>query len=164
MARHPQMIEDRPQNVTHLWELHKEILRTLVLGFRPREIAQMFHVTEGFVSNLRNSPLAQGYLSTLEVARDAATTEVARELIETCPTAAKLLKDVIEGKETSANINLRVSTAKDWLSRGGFPTVQKSETSSKHGIDEETLDALKQRAADARAEAQRNEVLIEEET
>lgn len=162
MARHPDTteVETRPQDVTYMWEIHKEILRTLVLGFRPKEIAQMFSVTEGFISNLRNSPLARRYLETLEIARDSATAEVARELIETCPTAAKLLKDVIEGS-TSASLNLQVETAKDWLSRAGFPKVQKTESINKHGIDAETLDVLKKRATAATAEAKKHEIIAE---
>lgn len=153
MARHPDIpVETRPQDVTHLWELHKEILRSLVLGFRPQELAQMFNVTEGFISNLRNSPMAQQYLATLEVARDASTAEVARELMQTCPTAAKLLKDVIKG-DIPASLSLQISTAKDWLSRGGFPPVSKTENVNKHGLTEETLNILKERANKAREEA-----------
>jgi len=160
MARHSADVDSRPHDVTHMWEIHKEILRTLVLGFRPAEIAQMFGVTIGFISNLRNSPLAQGYLETLEVARDASTAEVSRELMQTCPTAAKILKDVIDGK-TDATLRTQIDVAKDWLSRSGFPKVTKTETTGKVGIDEETLDMLKGRAAKAKQEAIENNVFAE---
>lgn len=165
MARHPTLACDKSYRVTHLWELHKEMLRMLVLGFKPKEICSMYGVSEGFLSNLRNSPLARAYIEPLEVARDAATAEVSRELVQTAPKAAKLLKDVITGNE-SASLRLKVQAAQDWLSRSGFPRVQKSESVGKVGIDDDTLSVLKERANAAREEAKRNEVIaeFEEET
>lgn len=163
MARHPDtraLGEVKPTDITHLWEQHKEILRMLVLGYKANELALQFNVSEVFISNLRNSPLARDHLEILEVARDAATMEVSRDLIETAPKAKNILKKIITG-DTDATLAMQVETAKDWLSRAGFPKLQKTETKHTDGIDSQTLSMLKDRALEASKEASRHEVKAE---
>ena len=160
MAKHPDIrIDDtvRPQDITHLWEQHNEILRMLVLGYKPKELAAMFNVSEGFISNLRNSPLAAAQLEILNVARDAATVEVSRDLVATAPAAKDILKNVILGN-IDASLNQQIETAKDWLSRSGFPKLTKTETSTKHGLDAETVSMLKSRAEEAAKDAAEHSV------
>jgi len=157
----PATAEPKPYHVEHIQEIHHEVLRLLILGRRPKEIAAITGLTESFISKLRNSPVCRERLEVLGVAKDAETVATSRIIARVQPRAAKLLEDVIEGK-IDASVGRKIKTAQDMLSRGGHAPVQHIRDEHTYGITKETLDALKQRAEDARALAEADYEVVEE--
>jgi len=158
----PATAEPKPYHVEYMQEIHHEALRLLVLGVRPKRISAITGLTEAFISKLRNSPIAVERLEVLKVGRDAETVEASRIIARVQPKAAKLLEDVIDGKITAA-VGEQIRTAQDMLSRGGHSPIQKIRDEHTYGITEETLNALKQRAAEARTLAAADFTVVEDE-
>lgn len=147
----------RPQDSKHLLEKHHVVLRMKMMGYRTREISQHTGLSEGFVSALLNSPLAQEQLKVLTSARDAVAVNVAATIQEFAPKAAKVLADVIENGvvgETPVSAELRVKASQDWLSRAGHSPIQRGAFEhTQRGVSVETLDTVKQRYREAKEKA-----------
>ena len=148
MARPPDS-NHAHKDVEYLWEQHHEVLRLLVKGYKPRQISEMTGLTETFICRLRNSPIAKERLEILGAERDAITVAMVKRIAELQPKALSVLERVLNG-ETNATIDLEVRTAQDMLSRGGNAPVQRMVADVRHGLDEETLNAIKERAEQAR--------------
>ena len=145
----PATDEPKSYHVEHMNELHHEALRLLVIGWRPKRIAQHLGLTESFISALRNSPIARDRLEVLSVGKDAEVVEASRIIAQAQPKAAKLLADVING-DIPAPIGEQIKTAQDILSRGGNSPIQRVHGEFRHGLTEDSLNEIKERAAEAR--------------
>ncbi len=156
MGRHPDG-KSKEYRVEHLWESHHEVLRLLVLGRKPKEIAAITGFGENFISNLRNSPIAEEQLEILSVGRDAETVAATTIIAKAQPKAAQLLADIINGEE-EASVNQKIGVAQDMLSRGEHGHVQRVKADIKHGLSDETLALIKERAAEAKEMMERDEV------
>ena len=135
--------------VSHMWEIHHEIARRLVLGQKNVEIAEALNVTPVMVSNVRNSPIVQERITILKGARDADTIDLAREIKEVAPEALGLLKDIIRGENDGANapIGLRARTSENMLARVGHGVPHKVQTENVHTIlTAEDIAEIKRRA------------------
>jgi hypothetical protein len=112
--------------VGKIWDLHREIMRRIMLGQKNTVIAQALGCGTQTVSNVRNSPVIEDQLTIMRGARDAGTISLSKDIQEFAPIALGLLKDIIEGKNqgAAASINLRAKEANNWLDRPGS-TIQK---------------------------------------
>ncbi len=156
MGRHPDG-KAKTYHVEHMWEAHHEVLRLLVLGRKPTEIAAITGFTEQFISHLRNSPIAQEQLAVLSVGRDVETVAATKIIASAQPKAAQLLKDVING-EVEATVGQQINTAQDMLSRGEHGHVQRVKADIRHGLTDATLALIKDRAAEAKEAMERDSV------
>lgn len=107
--------------VSDMWDLHHEIARYILLGWKNVDIAAKLNINQQTVSIVRNSPVVQEHLAVMQGARDAETIDLAKEIREIAPTALGLLKDVINGDNDAKNapIGLRARTAENMLARVG---------------------------------------------
>ena len=112
--------------VGKIWDLHREIMRRILLGQKNIIIAEALNCSAQTVSNVRNSPVIEDQLAIMRGARDAGTISLSKDIQEFAPIALGLLKDIIEGKRhgTGASISLRAKEANNWLDRPGSP-IQK---------------------------------------
>ena len=161
MGRHPDG-KEKDYRVTKLWEQHHEVLRMLVVGMKPKVISAITGLTEEFISNLRNSPIAIRQLEILGVGRDAETVEAAAVIARVQPRAAKLLEQVIDGTLPAA-VRERIGTAQDMLSRGGNSPIQRVKSEIQHGLTEQTLNEIKQRRLEAKVAMEADFVIVEKE-
>lgn len=93
--------------VAEMWESHHEIARRIILGEKNVDIARIMNISEQQVSNVRNSPVVMDKLAIMSAARDAATVDLAKEILELAPIAIRRVKEALEkgtvkGKELSA--------------------------------------------------------------
>lgn len=129
-------------------ELHREIVRRLVLGQRPREIAAELGVTPQTVSNVRNSSVVRQYMEMLQQGRDADVVAVQRRIKELAAVAIDVLEEAMEDESTPMGV--RVRAAIDVLDRGGHAAPKRVEFL--HGVfTRKDLEELKQRAIAAGA-------------
>lgn len=154
--------EEKSYRVVRLMEQHHEVLRLLVLGRKPREIAAITGLCENFISNLRNSPIAKQQLEILMVGRDAEAVETATVIARVQTRAAKLLEDVIRG-DVIASVGEKIKTAQDMLSRGGTSPIQRIKSEIQYGLTEEALEEIKSRRLEAK-QVMEADLAVAEET
>ena len=116
--------------VGKMWEVHQEIARLILLGYKNREIAERLNISEATVSYTRNSPVVKNKLNVMEGARDADTVDLSREIRMKAPKALKLLEKIIDGESGTigelASPALKAKTAEAWLDRAGFAAQRNS--------------------------------------
>jgi len=90
--------ENKQYQISHLWEMHKEIIRLLVMsdrGYTNKYIGEQVGCTAQTVSNVRNSPLAREEIAKLSGARDESAKELAQRVREIAPLAIDLLRETM---------------------------------------------------------------------
>ncbi len=134
-------------SVTEMWDIHHEIARMLLIGWKNVDIAKKLDVSAVMVSAVRNSPVVQEKLALMHKSRDADAIDVAKEIKDFAPVALNLLKDIVEGDGDGeqASIGLRGGMAKDLLDRAGHGAIQKSMGLVGH-LTAEDIEGLKKRA------------------
>jgi plasmid maintenance system antidote protein VapI len=143
-------VPERQYNIQQLWEQHREILRLLVLGWNPSAIAETLDITEQTVSNVRNSPMGRERLEELQGLRDKETIDITERVRRFMPVALDYLESIVRGEE-DVTPGLRARTAENYLSRGGYGTVQKVASVHQH-ISRSEIEELKERARSAAAQ------------
>jgi len=134
-------------------DYHHEVVRRLVIGDRPKDIAADLKLDVSTIYALKNSPMIEEKVNLLQAVRDEECVEIAREIQEFAPKALKLIHEVIvgEGEGEGAPIALRVRAAQTELDRAGFSPVRKfqGEMINAHlTLDE--VNEIKSRAREAR--------------
>jgi len=149
IGRHPLPPNERKFELGHLYAVHKEILRRLVLGQKPKDIAEALGVTRTVVTYTQNSELGRQHMRTLEAARDAQTADVSRAILETAPESLSILQDLQRDEDTPRALRARVAFG--ILDRGGYGPTKKSIIDDKRSgtggiFSQKDIEALKQRA------------------
>lgn len=138
--------------VSEMWDLHFEIARYVLLGWKNVDIAEQLGVTPQTISNVRNSPIVQEHLAIISGARDADTVDLDKEIKASAPTALKLLIDVIngDGEGTGAPISLRVKTAENMVARVGHGVPHKVQSENVHAyLTSADIEEIKRRAMES---------------
>lgn len=118
----------RTYTVAHMWDLHHEIARLIVLGWKNTRIAEHLKCTPQQVSNVRNSPVVMEHIAILRGTRDADTIDIAKDIKELAAPSLKLLRGIIEdGKFDSetAPLIMRARESNNMLDRAGHGAPKK---------------------------------------
>jgi hypothetical protein len=135
----------RQYQISHMWEIHQEILRRLVAGQKPRQIASELQVTTAMISYIRNSNICRQRMAQLNEERDFSVSQVAKQIAELAPRALEVLEEALENPDSP--INTRVKVAESLLDRAGFAPVQKVQGTMSHThFTAEEIEDIKRRA------------------
>jgi len=112
----------RAFEVEVLWDIHQEIARLLVLGFKNVEIAKKLNCSKSTISNVRNSEVVKEHIAMLQGVRNAEVIDIVDDIKKFAPTCVNLLKEVVknEVEGAGADITLRSRTAENLLDRAGY--------------------------------------------
>jgi hypothetical protein len=140
--------------VQHMWEIHHEITRRLLLGQRAADIAHDLSISPSMVSYVRNSPVVKDRLEIMKGARDADTIDLAKRIRENAPIALRLLEDIIEGEVLTASgerlevpVGMRAKEANNMLARAGYGPITNVKGQHLHGhFTREDIEEIKNRA------------------
>ena len=138
--------------VNELWDVHHEVIRLLVLGFKNVEISAKVGLTPTQVSNIRNSPVVQQRLRDMHDVRDAEMFDAKKEIDDLLPDSFMLLRNIIRGESEGreASINLRAKTAENMIDRA---VPKKTQHEHVHGhLTAADIEEIKRRARARRAE------------
>lgn len=144
-------VEKRSYNVKSIWERHQMMLRMVALGHSNGAIAEATGVTPQTVSNLRNSPIAQGQLLNMRNSLDSEMIDIGARIQEFAPRALEVLEKVITG-ELESPIAVRAKYASAHLGRAGFGEVHKVASINTH-LSRSDIEEIKQRALAAASDA-----------
>jgi len=122
----------KERSVKELYESHLEIIRLFVLGYTKTEIAGITGYTIAHIDRIYDNPLVRERIATLQMARDAETVDIARDIQEYAPRSLRLLQKIVDGDEAVNDIRLRAKVAKDLLEMAGHGAVQKSAATVVH--------------------------------
>lgn len=134
--RHPSGIEPM-QPLTHLWERHREIMRRLVAGERPTEIAHALGFTTSRMSIIMNSPAFKNELARLSRSADEKAADISGRIKESSIKAMNLLERILipdsaEARET--HINQKIKVAQDMLNRAGHSPILRAQVQHAHAV------------------------------
>jgi hypothetical protein len=101
--------EDRSYELTKIWDTHHEIMRMLVLGYKPEAIAEQLGITTQTVSNVRNNPMVKKRMLELQLQRDASVVEIRKQVVELVPKAVQVLDDVMTSDNAKHSDKLRAA-------------------------------------------------------
>lgn len=142
----------RKYNISHMWQHHHEILRLVLLGNKPSEIAEALNITPQTVSNTVNSPLGRAKLAMLRAERDQSSVDIAAAIQDVQADALNVVKEFVDPEAgKNKDDKLRLKAAFDLLDRGGHgaPQVIRSEHLHAH-LTGNDIEEIKRRAQAAR--------------
>lgn len=135
---------ERKYQIQELWDIHHEILRLLVIGWKPIDIAEHLGVTPTVVSYTRNSAIGRRHLGILEDSRDLEAVDVARRIQSLAPVAVDKLEEILKESE---NDNVVKGVAQDLLDRAGYPAVKVIRGEHLHAyLSQKDIEEIKGRA------------------
>jgi hypothetical protein len=137
-------------SLSELHERHHEIARRLVLGQKPKDIAEDLKLSYASVVNVKNLPVVQEQIALLSGARDSEVVDVAKQIRELAPECVRILKeDILECDDNSVSKSLKAKTCFDILDRAGHSAPKSLNINAVHAIvTPQDLMAIKQRAAE----------------
>ena len=144
------LYKPRVTEVRRLQDNHHEVIRRLLIGQKAADISRELQLTLVQVNNIKNSPLVQKQLATLQSVRDTSAIDVSKRIKEIAPKAVELLERIIEGSE-AAPISLRARCAMDNLDRSGHPRQTNIRSENLHALlTVDDIASVKQRALERR--------------
>jgi len=146
---------EKTWNVQHIWDIHHEIKRRLLLGQKNVVIAAAVGCTPQTVSNTRNSPVIERELAIMRGARDAETVDIGKRILDLAPRALDNLEALLrDGKlnDKEASIGLIAKESNTILDRAGWAAPKKlqMESVTMH-LTTEDIEAIKRRAIEVGA-------------
>jgi hypothetical protein len=136
---------DRSFSLKKMNQVHKDIIRRIVLGMSNKDIAAELGVSEATVVNTKYSPIVQSQLANMNASLDVETMEVASEITKLAPIAAMLLKEVM--LDGNVKPETRVTAARDILDRAGHAAVKRVQVDHKK-MDDDKIAAIKEAAVE----------------
>ena len=160
---------ERRFSVKEVTDKHHDAIRMMVLGFSDVEISKRLGLVPAQVTHIRRSPLVRERIKVLAAARDKQTVDLAAELQLDAIQSFRFLQAVRDGSAKDENgdpiiasINLRSGIAFGLMDRAGFSPVKRIQGEVLHAhLSNDQIQALKQRAADARALAAGSNDVVE---
>lgn len=101
-----------------MWERHRQIARLILLGYTNNQIADEIGMDRPAVCKLRNSPVIQKHLATMEARADDEAIDIRTEITNYLPKCLETIQGVIEDPEASDR--LRVDASFKMLGLGGY--------------------------------------------
>jgi hypothetical protein len=149
MARVPTIAMEgkKKYEIQHIWEVHQEVIRLLVMGAKPADISAQLGISKQQISNIRNSSIVKEAIEELQSKRNADAQKVSERIQRLAPKAIDRLQEVLDNPAYHDE-KLVANVAKDILDRAGHGSVQKIAVG--HAVlSPERIDEIKQRALDA---------------
>ena len=142
--------ERKTFEVQEMWQVHHEIVRMKILGFKATEIAEKLNVSAQMVSYTLNSQVVKDKLAVMEGARDADTIEVAKEIAKMFPKALKVYDKILDEEDenglphSGASLGLQKATADRVLEVGGHGPVRRIDARHAHAHAHFTAEEIKE--------------------
>ena len=138
---------NRNYDIEKVWDSHHEIVRRLVLGEKPVQIANNLGITTQTVSNVRNNPIVKRLFGILHSARDASVVEIRNRIVNIAPLAIEYLETVLNnelslGTHSATGLGAAKTIIENVLPKSTIVRVDETLTI-------ETINSLKERARQA---------------
>jgi len=138
----------RKYQIQKLWDIHHEICRLLLLGWKREKIAETLGVTPVMVSYTANSELAKRQLEIMRGSRDAQALDLSVEIKRFAPEAFEMLQTIARDSETS--VKHKIAIAMDVLDRAGYAAPKVIEGKFMHAhFTAEEVEEMKKRAKES---------------
>jgi len=141
MGRHP--TGSRQYEIERIQEVHREIVRRLVLGQKPRTIARDLGISPQTVSNVRNSSIVRKEIARLGMSRDKEVEDISKQIREIAPIAVAVLETALHNEEVPWPVRFRAAT--DVLDRAGYGAVKKFQGVMAH-LTKDEIEEIKRNA------------------
>lgn len=121
------------QPLTYIWERHKEIMRRLISGHKPIDIAADMDMTPARLSIIMNSPAFKEELARLSRRADEAAVDIQGRIAKSAVKAMDLIEQALD---PSQEMHQKLSAGKiidisqDMLDRAGHGAVKRAQIES----------------------------------
>lgn len=132
---------ERQYAIETMWNVHHEIVRLAVMGFKQVDIANQLNISEVTVSYTLNSPIVKRKLDCMHAARDLQAIDVAKQIQALAPKAIEAMEVLLESDVASVKLRAAV----DILDRAGHGAVKKEMSLVGH-LGKEDIEEIKARA------------------
>lgn len=125
-------------------QLHREIVRLIVLGYKDKEIATMLGCSAPTVRYVKNSDIVKTHLDKLHFDRDKDATDMQKTIKNFAPLALEVATSIMN--DDSVHAGVRLNAAHDLLDRGGYKPVDVRANLGDGKVTKEELKEIKERA------------------
>ena len=149
------------QDLKHLQEQHREILRRLVAGQRPKAIARVLGIDKNTVYRIKGSTLGRNYLERLHDKAEDNLSDMQNRFSDHAPLALAVIEEIVADEDNDISPSVRLNAAKDLLDRAGHaPIKQVEEKIQHHMFNQDDIESMKKRAhmIDIKQETEAEEV------
>jgi len=133
--RHPDETKEVAQPIGYLWPRHHEIIRRVVAGERPTDIAKAMGLTDSRLSIILRSPLTKERVQYLTDQADGVTMDIKRRLQWLSQQSMDILEEALtKPTEAAGGLTLlqKVRVAQDQLDRDGHGKIALVHSKSIH--------------------------------
>ena len=92
------------EGVVSIWEIHHQVARLLVLGYKNTQISEILGLTKERVSAIRNSPMIIRMIEMMKAEADLEVIDIRKQIQEFAPRAFEVVKEVVENEENSPSL------------------------------------------------------------
>ena len=123
-------------SIVEMHAKHHEIARRLVLGQKPKDIANSLGITYQSVIIVKNSPVVQEQIAILSGARDSEVVDVAKQIRDMAPKCLKVIEGIIDAGDDDVRVSkeMQVKTALSMLDRAGHAPQKNVNVRGIHAI------------------------------
>ena len=130
---------NRKYEPKHLWGVHKEVLRRLAIGQRPKDVARDLGVSKAMVSYTANSKLGRRETALLEAAATAETANIMKRIRSMSHKALDVMEEIMLNGQKDSD---RGKMAIEILHMAGFSPVKRYQEVP----SDDVLEEIKRRA------------------
>lgn len=144
-------------DVKKVMNMHHEIVRLMVLGYKDVDIARTLDCTPATIRNVRKNPIIQQRLREMNLERDKSAVEMGSRLREIAVDAVDVIEEAIN--DDSLSLSVRADKGFKVLDRIGFGPVHNIKGQVNHALfTREDIEDIKRRAREAMIPAKIGEV------
>jgi len=130
---------NRKYQPKQLWDIHREIIRRLVVGQRPKDVAEDLGVSKAMVSYTANSDIGRKERAILTASANAKTAEIMQRIQSMSHKALNVMEDIMENGQKDSD---RGRMAIEILHMAGFSPVKRYQEVP----SDDVLEEIKKRA------------------
>lgn len=109
---------NRKYQIQNIWDIHHEIMRPALVGYKNVDIASTLGVTPEMVSYTLNSELVRRQMAVMRGARDADAVDAAQRIRDMVPRVLDRYNELLENPDLQDKVLLDLG--KDILDRAGY--------------------------------------------
>lgn len=130
--------------VKQIWDEHREMIRRLSIGDKPKDIAKAMGVTRQTVTRIRHCDTTRERIDELHAAMDGEVIDIGRRIRAFAPIALAIREEMCLDEDTPTVIREKISS--DFLDRAGYAAPKVVNVENRFGLSQDTLALVRTRA------------------
>ena len=117
-------------SIAKMRDMHREVARLLVLGYKNNQIAKELDITTATVVNVKRAPIMKAYMESLHMDKEAVVRHHTKKMTKMLPACLETYEMALKGED----LGLRVKVADSILDRTGLPKTKEQHVVQKGSL------------------------------